>query len=325
MSIVPGGVPPDGYRFVEGRLQVDPDRAKVVQKIFALMIEERSVARVRDLLNAEGTMKISCDRAYPPHGILRCGHHGDTMTPHWVVNRHGKKVPYYRCVHTFKRGKGAFRGCSVRQVNADKIEKLIFNELFRLAGNSDLVAGTLDVLNEEIGQKASPLQAELDQLKDRETMLNRQIENSLDLITVVGDKSEQSRKRLLKLEAELAILRGGIEDKQREARAVVTESYDLGQVAAALQDFELMLKAATGREKEQLCRNLLPRVTFHGEGRDIELEIFNLKEKTPGVRNLGGVKRKRRDSNPQRRVTPPVFETGSSSSRIASKDTNGGE
>ena len=356
---LPTSRPPDGYVYKGGEWIIDPERAPIIKRIFELMLDLRSTARVRDTLNSEGVFKKSGKRwelsslrtiltnpayygmirhhgklypgkhepiikestfnaiaglekperrrgrqadrkrEYPLHSILRCGHHGTAMTPYWVPTKNGRRVPYYRCNQTFKRGKGAYGKCPAREVNADKIEKLIFEELFKLAGDPELVKITLDLLNAEVKEQAAPLQEEIDRLRLRERDLDAQIENILDVIAIDGDKSERTRRRRDKLEAELAILRRNLEGKERAAREIAVASYDPAKVSALLKDFELLMLAANDKEKEQLCQTLLHRITYGGKDQDIELEIYDLKKIAPQVRNLGGIRRGGRDSNPR--------------------------
>ena len=104
-------------------------------------------------------------------------------------------------------------------MNADKIEKLVFSELFKLAGRSDVMSSILEGLNAEARASVAPLREEIEAMKALERELDGQIENILDAIAIDGDRSERTRRRRDKLEAELGLLQRKIERREREARS----------------------------------------------------------------------------------------------------------
>ena len=59
------------------------------------------------------------------------------------------------------------------------------------------------------------------------------------------------------------------------------------------------MKAATDEEKERLCQTLLEAVTYNGKDADLVLRMYDLKKISPEVRNLRGIRRGGRDSNPR--------------------------
>ena len=70
------------------------------------------------------------ERPYPLAGVLVCGSCGSQMTPHYVMKKNRVRVPYYRCTATFKQ---SWTACTVKHVNADKVEAWVASLLEELA------------------------------------------------------------------------------------------------------------------------------------------------------------------------------------------------
>ncbi|MEW6095691.1 MAG: recombinase family protein, partial [bacterium] len=66
-------------------------------------------------------------------GLVRCKECGSFMTPSYTNKRKQGKIKryyYYRCTITSKRD---WNACSIKQVNADRLEKYVFENLERIS------------------------------------------------------------------------------------------------------------------------------------------------------------------------------------------------
>lgn len=80
-------------------------------------------------------------------GLIKCKECGSYMTPHYAVKiRKGerKRHYYYRCTSTFKRH---WKSCAIRQVNADKIEKFVLDNLRRVLQDGTYIDDIIFRLN----------------------------------------------------------------------------------------------------------------------------------------------------------------------------------
>ena len=109
----------------------------------------------------EGIERISRKwRTFPLLGLLECGECHSTMTPHYVQKvKRGRRERYfyYRCTCTLKQGWDA---CSIRQVNANKLEDYLFGNLQRIALDRQFLENLAFRLNFETEAESSKKPAE---------------------------------------------------------------------------------------------------------------------------------------------------------------------
>ncbi|MGH7890130.1 MAG: recombinase family protein [Thermodesulfobacteriota bacterium] len=68
-------------------------------------------------------------------GLVECSDCKSTMT-HSFTNKPEKRYYYYKCVKVVKEGKNA---CTVKEINADKLEKFVLENLCRIAHDSHYI------------------------------------------------------------------------------------------------------------------------------------------------------------------------------------------
>lgn len=94
-------------------------------------------------------------RFFPLAGLVECDECKSTMTPHYVQkSRKGKKTRYfyYRCTCNLKQD---WNSCSIRQVNAKKLESYLFSSLERIAGDPQFLENLAFRLNHEFNSESS--------------------------------------------------------------------------------------------------------------------------------------------------------------------------
>ena len=103
-------------------------------------------------------------------GLVTCNECGSVMTPCYTNKRKEEKLTryyYYRCTKTFKMD---WNSCSVRQVNADRLENHIFTNLDRISNDKIYLENLIFRLNNdpesgyrsghELTQECSPLSSQ---------------------------------------------------------------------------------------------------------------------------------------------------------------------
>ena len=123
----------------------------------------------------------------PLKGILRCGHCGCAMMPHYARKSDGRKYYYYICQKDSKRGKA---DCPVHRIPGSDIEKIVMDELGRifrsetfrqLIRQQGVAAGVLDEQFSDMGNFWDGLYP-----AERQKLLHLMI----DKVTVYGESLE---------------------------------------------------------------------------------------------------------------------------------------
>ena len=80
-------------------------------------------------LTKEKVRKKLLYKEYFVRGLLKCAECGSTMTPYFTYGR-SKRYYYYKCVCVVRNG---YKACSIGQVNGEKLEGFLIENLSRLA------------------------------------------------------------------------------------------------------------------------------------------------------------------------------------------------
>jgi site-specific DNA recombinase len=82
-------------------------------------------------------IKKPLHREYPFKGMISCEECGSSMTP-CFTNKKKRRYYYYKCMKVVKEGAG---GCSLKEINAERIEPFLFENLSRLAEDRQYLEG----------------------------------------------------------------------------------------------------------------------------------------------------------------------------------------
>ncbi|MGH7889501.1 MAG: recombinase family protein [Thermodesulfobacteriota bacterium] len=86
-------------------------------------------------LTKEKTIKKKLYKEYFLRGILHCCDCGSLMTPHFT-NKKKRRYYYYRCYKTVREGNSA---CSIKEVNAEKLENFLIENISRMAKDKQYI------------------------------------------------------------------------------------------------------------------------------------------------------------------------------------------
>jgi len=247
-----------GDDWVAGNHEAIVDRA-VFEKVQALTPTKRRVHH-------------KMERAYPLTGVLVCGVCGSNMTPSYV-SRPTKRVPYYRCTSTFRLGWGA---CSIKQVNADRIERWMTTLIADLAASPALVDDAVSKANHSRVANAEPLREQQADLRDRVRELDRRIDNLVDVLATQGTAALTSIEgKLREAERDKVIVEADLAEVSETLRNLTRANVNEERVRAVLADFRLLYEIATGKERGELIRLLFRRIEFSGPDENIEVELWD--------------------------------------------------
>jgi len=96
-------------------------------------IISQDIFNLAQVIHKKKVRKLRLYKNYPLAGLIKCKECDSLMTPcHTNKNRQGKmkRYYYYRCTSTFKRD---WNNCKTRQVNANRLEDYIFQNLERIS------------------------------------------------------------------------------------------------------------------------------------------------------------------------------------------------
>lgn len=218
----------------------------------------------------EHTNKV--DRAYPLAGVLICGC-GANLTPSYVYRRRDSTVPYYQCTRISKHGSDA---CSIKRVNADKIEAEVTALIADLVARPELVERAVRDANDAkeasrgpLAQRERTIRAQLKGLDAKAGNLLAVLEASgAEKLGLVRDRLADIERQRATFSAELAV----VTEQLREARRSVI---DLARVRGALADVRLLYEAATPAERGDLVRLLFKSLRFQGKNFPLEAELLD--------------------------------------------------
>ncbi len=94
----------------------------------------------------EKDRKLRLYKDYCLSGLIRCAECGSIMTPAHTNKANMQRYYYYRCTKTFKQD---WRACSTRQVNADRLEGFVIDNLKRISLDKHYIDSLIFKLNFE--------------------------------------------------------------------------------------------------------------------------------------------------------------------------------
>ena len=117
---------------------------KIYQGTHQPLISEDLFNHVQTLHN-EKQRKMRLYKDYLLTGLIRCTECNSAMTPAFTNKKRGR-YHYYRCTKTFKQ---TWDSCSTRQINADRLERFVIDNLKRISVDKHYIDSSIFKLNFE--------------------------------------------------------------------------------------------------------------------------------------------------------------------------------
>jgi len=118
---------------------------KIYQGVHQPLISEELFNHVQPFFK-DKTRKLRLYKDYMLSGLVNCAECGSKMTPAYTNKGNMRRYYYYRCTKTFKQD---WRACSTRQVNADRLESFVINNLKRISLDTNYIDSLIFKLNFE--------------------------------------------------------------------------------------------------------------------------------------------------------------------------------
>ena len=249
------------------------------------IIKEAQFMNVQRLLKEyepKGDTKIA--RTYLLAGLIRCADCGSVMTPTYTKKKNASGEPsyiyYYRCTKTYQV---KWRACSIRSVNAQKIEQYVIEQLKELSRNEDLIYKTIDGINltekdrtQHLTDEHQKVQMDLKETKTR-------IKNIVDAIADGKGTPVSLTEKLQELEKRKAELQEQLSKIQMELVNENLIRYDAELVIQSLKDFVTRMEESNEEEKKNLLKVVIKQIIYGKE--TIRIELFYLPAIDTGMPN----------------------------------------
>src|SRR4030042_963837 len=118
---------------------------KIYQGIHQPLISEELFNHVQ-LFFRDKIRKLRLYKEYTLGGLVNCAECGSHMTSSHTNKRNMRRYYYYRCTKTFKQD---WRACSTRQVNANRLEDFIIDNIKRISLDTNYIDSLIFKLNFE--------------------------------------------------------------------------------------------------------------------------------------------------------------------------------
>ncbi|MFO0767255.1 MAG: recombinase family protein [Nitrospiraceae bacterium] len=141
------------------------------------LIEEALYHKVQSLTREHTRAETKIQRTFLLKGLLKCSVCRSVMTPHYTQKRRKdnsiNRIAYYRCTKTMHHNNAV---CTVKNLNANDIERQVIEYLASLNEQAAWVKTTVEDLNRVQKEKVRPLEREAIRLRAGIDKLEREID-----------------------------------------------------------------------------------------------------------------------------------------------------
>ena len=249
------------------------------------IVMEAQFMKIQTLLKQyepKGETKIA--RTYLLAGLIHCADCGSVMTPTYTKKKKASGKPsyiyYYRCTKTYQYG---WRACSVKSVNAKKIEQFVIEQIKELSRNEVLIHETIDRINLTEKDRTRHLTDEHQRVQKDLRETKSRIKNIVDAIADGKGTPVSLTEKLQELEKSKTELQEQLSKVQMELVNENLIRYDAELVIQSLKDFVGRIEKADEEEKKNLLQVVIKQIIYGKE--TIRIELFYLPAIDTGMTN----------------------------------------
>jgi site-specific DNA recombinase len=191
-------------------------------------------------------------------GLLRCKTCGSAMTHTFSGKSRKNFYRYYRCMRAIKNGR---RVCSVGTLPAGEIERVVVDEVRRLATDKALLAQVLKDAHVAIDAELAQLRHDHDDLI-RETKRHH---TELRQLVAEGKTSADATSRIADLNQRITEADRRLPELGRAIAQLEAETVSPAEAQAAFTDFDGLWESLIPREQARLLKLLLATVDYDGD------------------------------------------------------------
>ena len=220
-------------------------------------------------------METKIDRSYLLTGLIRCGDCGSVMTPTYTKKKKGNGessyIYYYRCTKTYQY---SWNACSIRSVNAEKIENYIMDQLKDFSRHEELIRDSIKKINLDEEDRTRVLVEKEKEIKKELQEVEGQLRNISEAIAEGADKFSSINEKLQELEDRKKVL---LADKNEIKIKIENEDlikYDSELVSKSLKNLSEQLEEAKAEDKKRLIQMMVKDIIYGRQ--DIIINLFYL-------------------------------------------------
>jgi site-specific DNA recombinase len=203
-------------------------------------------------------------------GLLRCGRCGAIMAHTWTRKKN-KLYSYYTCSTAQKQGRAA---CATPSLSAGEIEDAVIAEIRRLPQDPALVdqvfAEAVNMAEDEQKRLESERTRLLRQRQQREAAIQRLVST---LESANGELPDVVAGRIGERETEVAQLKERLAALEQDLRTARSRDINREHLAQTLAQFTELWDVLYPRERVELVRSLIERVSYHDATNDLKIHL----------------------------------------------------
>jgi site-specific DNA recombinase len=240
------------------------------------IIPEAKYLKVQTLLKVHvPKLETKIDRDYLLTGLIRCGECGSIMTPTYTKKNRGegesKYTYYYRCTKTYQHN---WNACSIRSVNAEKVENYVIDRLKDFSRDRGLIEGCIEKINTDEEGRISELDEKKKQIEKGLQKVEAQINHIVDVLAEGGERFSVVKAKLEELENRKKVLLADLNEIKMRIENENLTKYDSELVIKNLQDFSDRIDYSKGRDRKHLLQMMIKDIIYGRQ--DITLNLFYL-------------------------------------------------
>jgi len=242
-------------------------KGKFYEGIHKAIIPEAVFLKIQGLRKVRIKPETKIDHPYLLGGLLRCQDCGSVMSPSYVVKRKGedrKYIYYYRCTKTCKHD---WNSCSIKMVNADRIEKFITDKLLKISKDEKAINTLVRQVNDEEAKRLTPLRKKEEKLLKELREIEKKIKNLISCLSEGEERIYPSiKKELGALENRKKVLEFDLEGVRLAIQKEGQTKFEAKIVLDNLKEFSHRLTEVPLRERPHLFQYLIKQIIY---GKDV--------------------------------------------------------
>ncbi|MEM4228043.1 MAG: recombinase family protein [Candidatus Caldarchaeum sp.] len=268
-------------------------KGKLFDGIHKAIIPEAMFLKVQSLRRIQIRPETKIKRPFLLRGLLKCQECGSVMTPSYTLKQEKKGrryIYYYRCTKTCKHD---WQSCSIKYVNANRIEEFITKKLTDISKDESTIEKLVRRINQDEEQRLSPLREKEKHLQARIDEIDCKVKKLVSFLSESDDRLFPTvKKELSGLEQEKKILEFDLEGVRLSIQKESKEKFEAKIVLENLRNFIDRLQEIKDEEKPYLFQYLIKDIIY---GKDeIGVNLFylpNFRANLPKHRQSGGTAR----------------------------------
>ncbi len=205
-------------------------------------------------------LRLKDDHIHLLKGLVRCGDCGLTMTPYpsGKKDKAGRPYLYYSCTAVSESGRHS--SCRVRSLPAREFERIVKTAISDLGKDKDLLEKSVKLANQEAGKSIKPLLREERRLRDRTSILTREINRIINILKRRDLISEDLTKEYKELIAEKEDVKHRLEKNRIDIERNQKNVLSADVIQKALRNFSGVIDALPLEDQKELMQLLIREI-----------------------------------------------------------------